>query len=82
MVIRKKWGRNKLLWLYGLVSATILGITHSVTPMLVAPETFNFNGGLKKLLTIVIVSGALGAFTYLSKSPLPALPKELQNPAE
>lgn len=77
--INKKWKRNKIVWFYGLASATVLGISHSITPMIVAPETFNFNGGLKKLGIVAMVSGLLGAMTYLSKSPLPALPKELLN---
>lgn len=78
-IIKRKWRRNRLLWIYGLVSASILGVAHSVTPAIVSPETFNFTTGLNKLITVMIVSGVLGAFTYLAKSPLPALPKELES---
>ena len=78
VLLTKKWKRNKIIWIYGLTSATILGIAHSVIPTLAAPETFNLHQGLSKLLTIVAASGLLGALTFLSKSPLPALPKEYE----
>ena len=78
-LIRKKWSRNRILWVHGLGSATLLGIAHSITPVVVDPATFNLTTGLHKLLTMVVASGVLGAFTYLAKSPLPALPKELED---
>lgn len=75
-IIRRKWRRNRIVWSYGLASAIILGVAHSVPPALVAPETFNFHDGWRKLLMVSIASGLLGALTYLSKSPLPPLPEE------
>lgn len=77
-IIRRKWKRNRILWTHGLIAAIILGVAHSVPPVLVAPETFNLHEGLSKLGMVAIASGLLGAFTYLSKSPLPQLPKELE----
>lgn len=76
-LIRKKWNRNRILWVHGLGSAVILGIAHSVTTVFVAPETFNFTTGLAKLAQVATASGVIGAFTYLAKSPLPSLPTEL-----
>lgn len=76
-ILKKKWRRNKILWTHGLVSAIILGVSHSIVPMFVSPDTFNLKDGFGKLITIVVASGLLGTCTYLLKSPLPALPKEM-----
>lgn len=75
--MQREWRMNVIRWSYKLTAATILGVSHSISPMVVSPETFNIHEGLKKLLTIILVSGLLGAFTFLAKSPLPKLPKEL-----
>jgi hypothetical protein len=39
-----------LIWLYGLFSAAISSAANTITVMIVAPETFNVNEGLGKVL--------------------------------
>jgi hypothetical protein len=78
VMLTKKWKRNRTVWFHGLLSAAILGISHSVAPVLVAPDKFNVTSQWKNLLIIMVVSGMLGAFTFLSKSPLPALPEDYE----
>lgn len=79
-ILTKEWNRSKIIWKHGLISATILGVAHSIPAYVVAPEVFNFSkAGIVKLVSIILASGILGACTYLIKSPLPPLPKELKN---
>ena len=66
-------------WLHGLISAFIGGgaaaVSASVSASLIAPETFNFHGGIWHLLEIILgtfgVNGILTACAYLKQSPLP-----------
>jgi hypothetical protein len=66
-------------WLHGLGAAFIGGGASAVTAGVVAPainpQAFNFGaqiGPLAKLAAaIFVVSGAMSAFAYLAKSPLP-----------
>lgn len=62
---------NWKLWLHGLAAAFIGGAANAISNIAVAPETFNFEAGLKKLLMSALVSGVLGAALYLKKSPVP-----------
>lgn len=61
------------IWTHGLASAVILGVCHSVSVLIVAPESFNFHTGFVKLLEVSLASGIIGAATYLTKSPLPPI---------
>lgn len=59
-------------WLRGLVAAIISGVSNAFLASVVSPETFNASpDGLRKLGTILALSGALGMAMYLKQSPLP-----------
>lgn len=58
-------------WLKGLVAAAVSGVANSITNVMVAPETFNFQSGLRKLGESAAVAGILGAALYLKQSPVP-----------
>jgi hypothetical protein len=60
-----------LHWLKGLFSAAIGAAANGVTVVIVAPESFNLESGLPKLLSIMAVSAILAAAMYLKQSPLP-----------
>jgi len=61
-----------MTWLKGLVAAIITGVANAFLASMVSPETFNATPeGLKKLGTMLVLSGALGAATYLKQSPIP-----------
>lgn len=64
---------NRRLWVRGVVGAFIAGGAHSVSNLVVAPETFNFHAGLVKLLESAMAGGMISAAFYLQKSPLPDL---------
>ena len=59
------------VWLRGLIGAGISGGTAAISTSLVAPETFNFSNGLKKLITVTIVSTIVSMAKYLSAKPIP-----------
>ncbi len=63
---------NKIMvWTKGLLSATISGAAASVGTMIAAPADFNLGVGLRRLITVAIVSGIIGAANYLKQSPIP-----------
>lgn len=62
------------IWLKGLLAAAITAGATAVTATVVAPETFNFQDGGTKLLTMVLVQALVGVALYLKSSPLPGEP--------
>jgi hypothetical protein len=70
---------NKGQWVHGIVAAFIGGVAGALDSglalLLIAPETFNLNTGLRKtLLTLTVfglLSGAKLAFAYLKTAPTP-----------
>jgi hypothetical protein len=58
-------------WVKGLVSAAIGGAANAIVAAGVAPETFNFNEGAMKLLTMAGAGALLAVANYLKQSPLP-----------
>ena len=62
---------NWQVWLKGLISAVIGAAATASTNVIVAPETFNLQEGLSKLLQVMAVSAILAAAFYLKQSPLP-----------
>lgn len=67
--------KNWKAWLYGLASAAIGAAANTVTVMIVAPETFNLNEGLNKVLMAAGSSAIVAVALYLKQSPLPAADK-------
>ncbi len=63
---------NYMTWLKGLLSAGIGGAATAVSTMIVAPETFNLNEGLSKLISVASVSAIVAVANYLKASPLPS----------
>ncbi len=64
-----------MTWLKGLVAAVITGVSNAFLAAVVSPETFNTSlEGLKKLGIMLLLSGAIGAATYLKQSPIPPSP--------
>ena len=63
--------KNWKNWLRGLISAGIGGGSTAITTMVVAPETFNIEEGLSKLLTVAGISAIVSVANYLKSSPLP-----------
>jgi hypothetical protein len=62
---------NIKTWIYGIISAAIGAAANTVTVMIVAPETFNINEGLKKVALVAGISALVAVANYLKKSPLP-----------
>ncbi len=62
---------KKIIWVKGLLSATISGAAASVGTMIAAPTDFNLGAGLRRLITVAVVSGIIGAANYLKQSPIP-----------
>ena len=60
-----------IVWLKGLISATVSGAAASIGTMVAAPADFNLGAGLRRLLTVAVVSGIIGAANYLKQSPIP-----------
>jgi acyl-coenzyme A synthetase/AMP-(fatty) acid ligase len=58
-------------WIKGLLSAVIGAAANGVTVVIVAPESFNLESGLPKLISVMAVSAILAAAMYLKQSPLP-----------
>lgn len=73
--MRFKWE----LWLYGLAAATIGGGANAVSAALAViitdPKTFNFEGGLVKVLQVAgiafLIGGLTAFFSYLREHPVP-----------
>lgn len=59
------------VYAYGGVAAAFNGAVNSLALLIVAPETFNFSGGLKKLAIATAVSAGVGLVTFLKQHPLP-----------
>jgi hypothetical protein len=62
---------NWKLWIKGLVSALSGGLSVGVTTVVVAPDTFNFQTGWKKILIVAGVSAIVAVLNYIKQSPLP-----------
>lgn len=66
-------------WMYGLLAALIGGgasaVTSSITASMLAPNSFNLHDQRDALVALVYwtftINGALTAFAYLAKEPLP-----------
>lgn len=67
--------KNVLNWIYGLLAAIIGAAANGVLVVLVAPESFNLNSGLNKLLSVMLGFAIVAAAMYLKQSPLP--PKDV-----
>lgn len=64
---------NTKAWLEGLVAAVIVASSNAVILCVADPATFNISaGGLKRVGTVMFVSGALSGAAYLKQSPLPS----------
>ena len=62
---------NWHVWLRGLISAAVSGFATTITVMIVDPNTFNLDTGIKQVLTVAVVSAIVSVANYLKKSPLP-----------
>lgn len=71
--------RGVRIWLLGILAALIVGgangCTSAFAANMIAPETFNIDGGVTKLIQLVlanvVVGGGLGVAAFLMRSPLP-----------
>lgn len=69
--------KDKLIgWLKGLGAAVVSSAAHSVSVMIIDPNTFNLSTGLVPLGKLMVVSAIIGASFYLQKSPLPDITNE------
>jgi hypothetical protein len=59
-----------MIWLKGLLSAFIVGISNALTLTVINPSNFNFDD-LGKLALVALVSGLIGMAAYLKQSPMP-----------
>lgn len=59
------------IWLKGLIGAGISGGATAISTLVIAPETFNFGEGLRKLIFVICVSSIVSIGKYLSSKPLP-----------
>lgn len=60
-------------WLKGLLAACIGGAANAGTIVLVDPEHFNLQEGIRSLLKVAIVGAVVSVLGYLKKSPLPGV---------
>ena len=60
-------------WLYGAVVAVVGGVVTSASAWFIAPDTFNLNGGLERMLQLAGMSAVYHLITYMKQSPLPKL---------
>lgn len=58
-------------WLRGLISAAVSGGAASIAVIIVDPATFNLTEGLRKVVTVGLISSLIGVANYLKKSPIP-----------
>lgn len=58
-------------WLIGLIHAGVSGGTVAISTAVIAPETFNFGEGLRKLLYAAGISAIVSIAKYLSTKPMP-----------
>lgn len=60
-------------WLQGLFAAFVTGASTGFTTIVVEPASFNLSdmNGIKKVGTVVLVSGLMSFFLYLKTHPLP-----------
>lgn len=59
-------------WLEGLVAAVVSGASTAGVVVIADPLTFNpANGGARKFLTVMAVSGAFSFLAYLKQHPVP-----------
>lgn len=63
--------KNLMHWLKGLAAAIIGGASNSITLIIVNPQQFNLQAGLKNIVAVASTSAILSAAMYLKKSPLP-----------
>lgn len=59
-----------MIWIKGLFSALISGISSAIVLMIVNPSEFNLQD-TKKILIVAVVSGIVSMANYLKQSPLP-----------
>jgi len=62
-----------LIWLRGLISATISAAAGGVALIVVDPTTFNFHQGIGKLAEVCGALALVHAAGYLQASPLPGV---------
>lgn len=65
--------KDPLVWLHGLLSALITGLSTGVLLVIVKPETFNLYDGWDNLWKTALVMSLVGTAAYLKQSPLPPL---------
>jgi len=70
------------IWIYGMISAAIGAAANTVTVMIVAPETFNINEGLNKVLAVAGIAALVAVCSYLKQSPLPGCKKQMMQTSE
>ncbi|MDE2098728.1 MAG: hypothetical protein KGL39_15850 [Patescibacteria group bacterium] len=58
-------------WLHGIGAAAIGTASSAVPVVIVDPVTFNFHGGLEKLIEVCGWSAVVAVSAYLAKFPLP-----------
>ncbi len=62
------------IWGKGLLSAVIGGAVSAVPLVVIEPVTFNlFQGGAKRLATVMATTALVAVAMYMKKSPLPGL---------
>jgi hypothetical protein len=59
------------LWLYNLTAALVNGFASGIVLVIAAPESFNLEAGLRKLLITSSVLGLWGLANYLKQNPVP-----------
>ena len=62
-------------WFKGLIAAAIGGAANSITVMIVDPQTFNIQTGLKSVGAVALIAAIVAVATYLKQSPLPGVDK-------
>lgn len=69
-----------IAWIYGALAAVVGGVVTSASAWLIAPDTFNLDGGLPRMLQLLGLSAAYHLIGYMKQSPLPKLEWDSEQP--
>ena len=71
---------NTKLWVGSLISTISGAVGGVIAPVMLDPEKFNFNSGLRNIAIACAIPAGVAVLNFLKKSPLPGV--DIQAPVE